>query len=48
MSAFAGIRDVVAHSVAAGWSQQEALEYLAVLSVVARWVDETEVVEPAT
>ena len=48
MSAFAGIRNVVAHSVAAGWSQQEALEYLAVLSVVARWVDETEVVEPGT
>lgn len=46
MSAFAGIRNVVAHSVTAGWSQQEALEYLAVLSVVARWVEETEVVEP--
>lgn len=43
MGAFAGIRNVVAHSVTAGWSQQEALEYLAVLSVVARWVEETEV-----
>lgn len=46
MGAFAGIRNVVAHSVMAGWSQQEALEYLAVLSVVARWVEETEVVVP--
>lgn len=47
MGAFAGIRNVVAHSVTAGWSQQEALEYLAVLSVVARWVEETEVVAPS-
>ena len=47
MGAFAGIRNVVAHSVTTGWSQQEALEYLAVLSVVARWVEETEVVAPA-
>jgi uncharacterized protein (TIGR02391 family) len=46
MGAFAGIRNVVAHSVVAGWSQQEALEYLAVLSVVARWVEDTEVVGP--
>lgn len=46
MSAFAGIRNVVAHSLTAGWSQQEALEYLAVLSVVARWVEETEIVKP--
>lgn len=46
MSAFAGIRNVVAHSVDPGWSKQEALEYLAVLSVVARWVEDTEVVGP--
>lgn len=26
------------------WSGQEALEHLAILSVVARWTDETEVV----
>jgi hypothetical protein len=39
---FAGIRNVVAHSEMPGWSEQEALEYLAVLSTVARWTDETE------
>jgi uncharacterized protein (TIGR02391 family) len=44
--AFAGIRNVVAHSEKPGWSQQEALEYLAVLSTVARWVEETEVHKP--
>ena len=43
MGSFAGIRNVVAHSDEPGWSQQEALEYLAVLSTVARWTDETEV-----
>jgi uncharacterized protein (TIGR02391 family) len=41
--AFAGIRNVVAHRWDPGWSQQEALEYLAVLSTVARWTDATEV-----
>lgn len=41
--AFAGIRNVVAHE-AVEWTEQEALEHLAVLSVVARWVDETVVV----
>lgn len=46
MGAFAGIRNVLAHSESAGWSSQEALEYLAVLSAVARWVDETEPVLP--
>lgn len=44
MGAYAGIRNVVAHSVEPGWSEQEALEYLAVLSTVARWADETEVI----
>ena len=44
MGAYAGIRNVAAHSVDAGWSQQQALESLAVLSVVARWADETDVV----
>jgi hypothetical protein len=28
------------------WSENEALEHLAVLSVVARWTDETTVVRP--
>jgi hypothetical protein len=41
--AFAGIRNVAAHTVGE-WSEQVALEHLAVLSVVARWADETEVV----
>jgi hypothetical protein len=44
MGAYAGIRNVAAHSHQPGWSDQQALEYLAVLSVVARWTDETEVV----
>jgi hypothetical protein len=43
--AFAGIRNVAAHTEAE-WSEQVALEHLAVLSVVARWADETEVVGP--
>jgi hypothetical protein len=41
--AFAGIRNVAAH-VQEEWSEQVALEHLAILSVVARWTDETEVV----
>lgn len=44
MGAYAGIRNVVAHSVETGWSEQEALEYLSVLSTVARWAEETELV----
>lgn len=39
--AFAGIRNVATHT-ADEWSEQVALEHLAVLSVVARWTDETE------
>ncbi|TCC34959.1 TIGR02391 family protein [Kribbella sindirgiensis] len=39
--AFAGIRNVAAHSHEE-WSEQYALEMLAVLSVVARWTDQTE------
>jgi hypothetical protein len=39
--AFAGIRNVAAHTDDE-WTEQEALEHLAVLSVVARWTDETE------
>ena len=41
--AFAGIRNVAAHTEGE-WTEQVALEHLAVLSVVARWADETEVV----
>ena len=40
---FAGIRNVATHTDDE-WSEQVALEHLAVLSVVARWADETEVV----
>jgi hypothetical protein len=39
--AFAGIRNVAVHSHEE-WSEQYALEVLAVLSVVARWTDQTE------
>ena len=41
--AFAGIRNVAAHTDVE-WPEQIALEHLAVLSTVARWADETEVV----
>jgi hypothetical protein len=38
--AFAGVRNVAAHTDDE-WTEQVALEHLAVLSVVARWADET-------
>ena len=41
IGAYAGIRNAVAHTVETGWSEHEALEYLAVLSTVARWTGET-------
>jgi len=41
---FAGIRNPLSHEVAQELSEQEALEYLAALSVLARWVD-TAIVE---
>jgi hypothetical protein len=41
--AFARIRNVATHTEGE-WSEQVALEHLAVLSVVGRWADETEVV----
>jgi hypothetical protein len=44
--AFAGIRNVATHT-SDEWTEQEALENLAVLSVVARWSDETVLVTPA-
>lgn len=42
--AFAGIRNVATHTDDE-WPEQVALEHLAVLSVVARWTDETEIVK---
>lgn len=39
--AYAGIRNVAAHDDST-WSEHEAIEYLAVLSVVARWAEQTE------
>jgi hypothetical protein len=41
---FAGIRNPAAHEHGQDWAQQIALEYLATLSVLARWIDECEVV----
>ncbi|HEX6435065.1 MAG TPA: TIGR02391 family protein [Gemmatimonadales bacterium] len=40
---YGGIRNVVAHENAPDWPQQLALEYLACLSVLARWINEAEV-----
>ncbi len=40
---FAGIRNPLSHEVDHEFSEQEALEYLAALSVLARWVDKSEV-----
>lgn len=40
---FAGIRNPLSHEAEQEISEQEALEYLAVLSVLARWVDGAEV-----
>jgi hypothetical protein len=40
--AYAGIRNISAHEDEE-WTEQQALEYLAVLSVCARWADETEI-----
>ena len=40
---FAGIRNPATHEHGDDWSQQKALEYLASLSVLARWIDECEV-----
>jgi hypothetical protein len=37
---FAGIRNPLAHEVHQEMSEQQALEYLAALSVLARWVDD--------
>jgi hypothetical protein len=37
---FAGIRNPAAHEYGDDWDEQVALEYLASLSVLARWLDE--------
>lgn len=41
---FQGVRNVASHTEA-DWSEQEALEYLAMFSVLARWVEECDVEE---
>jgi hypothetical protein len=46
IGAYAGIRNVVAQAVEPGWSDQKAMEYLAVLSTVARWADEASMEVP--
>ncbi|MES9519759.1 TIGR02391 family protein [Streptomyces capoamus] len=38
--AFLAIRNLAAHEDKVNWSQQEALEYLATFSLVARWIEE--------
>lgn len=40
---FAGIRNPLSHEVDQELSEQEALEYLAALSVLARWVEQSDV-----
>lgn len=40
---YAGIRNPLSHEAEHELSEQEALEYLAAVSVLARWVDESEV-----
>ncbi len=39
---YGGIRNIVAHEHALDWPPQLALEYLACLSILARWIDEAE------
>jgi uncharacterized protein (TIGR02391 family) len=40
---FAGIRNPASHEYGDDWSEQKALEYLAALSILARWIEECEV-----
>jgi uncharacterized protein (TIGR02391 family) len=44
---FAGIRNPAAHEHGPDWDEQKALEYLAALSILARWIEEC-VVQHAT
>ncbi|EHI41312.1 hypothetical protein OPAG_08131 [Rhodococcus opacus PD630] len=41
---FAGIRNPAAHEHGPDWSEQKALESLAALSILARWIEECDVV----
>jgi hypothetical protein len=41
--AFLAIRNVAAHEDGVTWTEHEALEHLAVLSVIARWIEECDV-----
>nr|WP_275901613.1 TIGR02391 family protein [Streptomyces sp. S1D4-20] len=34
------MRNLAAHEDEVSWTQQEALEYLATFSVIARWIEE--------
>jgi hypothetical protein len=40
---FAGIRNPASHEFGDDWSEQKGLEYLAALSILARWIEECEV-----
>ncbi len=40
---FAGIRNIAAHEYELAWSRDLCLEYLAAFSILARWIDESEV-----
>lgn len=42
---YAGIRNVATHEQE-DWTEHQALEYLATFSVMARWSDETELIDP--
>lgn len=42
---YAGVRNVATHEQE-DWTEHQALEYLATFSVLARWSDETELVDP--
>lgn len=41
--AFLGIRNVAAHEDDADWTERQALEHLAIFSVLARWIEECSV-----
>lgn len=42
---FAGIRNPATHEHGPDWDEQTALEYLAALSVLARWIDKCDVID---
>lgn len=43
MACYAGIRNIVAHQHRPDWTREDAFEYLAMFSVLMRWVTECEV-----